>query len=163
MSKALFGRWSRPAAVIAAVGMAGTALTACHAASSPESTVPGQAKEQAMQVPPVVDARLDNADDPGATALRAQVVAALGPDYAIAGEQWMLAHDNLGWNAVSKFVASKRSPDGKPPKAIWTDTGPRTIDIYPATGNRPAFAVAMDPARRADGTWLIGYFTLTPR
>ncbi|QAY76283.1 hypothetical protein [Sphingosinicella sp. BN140058] len=102
------------------------------------------------------------AGDPAATALAALVARQIGGDYRIQSARFFRMQAVIGWNSVSKFVAGQRSSTGMPPSPRFHDGGLDLIDLYPAEGGKPAFAVAMAQEPLADGGKLVGYFELGP-
>lgn len=131
----------------------GTA-SACGAAPD------AQGRQTMIPAPPGAAADLGTATgDSGADALAAFVSARIAPQRIRAARYYRMPA-NIGWNAVSKFVAGQRSPGGTPPKPRFVDGGLDMLDVYPAEGEKTAFAVAMARDAAKDGTHLVGYFDL---
>lgn len=130
------------------------AASACGAAPD------AQGRQTMIPAPPGATADLGTATgDPAADSLSSFVSARVAPQ-RIAGARYFRMPSNIGWNAVSKFVAGQRAPGGTPPKPRFVDGGLDLLDVYPPHDGKPAFVVAMAREPASDGTHLVGYFDL---
>jgi hypothetical protein len=123
-------------------------------------------EEQMIEAPKGILADLGQAEKvPEAKELTEMVDGLVQKDFSIVGSRFFKEDGRVSWSEVQLYVANQRDPNrtmtGGSAKAIpYGRVGLELINVYPAEGSQPAFAVAMRKEPLADGTKLVGYFTL---